>query len=218
MGSEREGDVSIYLCTLQVGDFGLAREYGSPLRGYTPVVVTLWYRALWYRAPELLLGSKVGGGVHGKCVISTSSMYSTPIDMWFVGCIFAELLLHKPYFKGKSEIDQLNQIFKVPWDGKCCYGDGVKCPSMLVCRSWALPVMKSGLGTASFLVFKRYFHITAPLHLLPSPPPTYPSSTFFSLTFELECFFIWLLSCVGQYYCDGLTIISTQVTFCKAAF
>ena len=61
MGSEREGDVSIYLCTLQVGDFGLAREYGSPLRGYTPVVVTLWYRA-----PELLLGSKVGGGVHGN--------------------------------------------------------------------------------------------------------------------------------------------------------
>eukprot|EP00731_Ephydatia_muelleri_P015350 Em0008g1070a len=77
---------------LKVGDFGLAREYGSPLRAYTPVVVTLWYRA-----PELLLGSK---------------MYSTPIDLWSVGCIFAELLLHKPLFKGKSEIDQLNQIFK----------------------------------------------------------------------------------------------------------
>lgn len=39
---------------LQVGDFGLAREYGSPLKAYTPVVVTLWYRA-----PELLLGAKV---------------------------------------------------------------------------------------------------------------------------------------------------------------
>ena len=38
----------------QVGDFGLAREYGSPLKNYTPVVVTLWYRA-----PELLLGEKV---------------------------------------------------------------------------------------------------------------------------------------------------------------
>lgn len=35
----------------QVGDFGLAREYGSPLKHYTEVVVTLWYRA-----PELLLG------------------------------------------------------------------------------------------------------------------------------------------------------------------
>ncbi len=78
---------------LKVGDFGLAREYGSPLKPYTPVVVTLWYRA-----PELLLGVKE---------------YSTAVDMWSVGCIFAEFLLHKPLFQGKSEIDQLNQIFKV---------------------------------------------------------------------------------------------------------
>ena len=76
----------------QVGDFGLAREYGSPLRNYTPVVVTLWYRA-----PELLLGAK---------------SYSTAIDLWSVGCIFAEFILHKPLFCGKGEIDQLNQIFK----------------------------------------------------------------------------------------------------------
>ena len=41
-------------CVFQVGDFGLAREYGSPLKYYTPFVVTLWYRA-----PELLLGAKV---------------------------------------------------------------------------------------------------------------------------------------------------------------
>jgi len=39
----------------QIGDFGLAREYGSPLKPYTSIVVTLWYRA-----PELLLGIKVG--------------------------------------------------------------------------------------------------------------------------------------------------------------
>jgi serine/threonine protein kinase len=39
---------------LKVADFGLAREYGSPLKEYTPVVVTLWYRS-----PELLLGVKV---------------------------------------------------------------------------------------------------------------------------------------------------------------
>lgn len=39
---------------LKVGDFGLAREYGSPLKAYTPIVVTLWYRA-----PELLLNAKV---------------------------------------------------------------------------------------------------------------------------------------------------------------
>ncbi|CAF3626480.1 unnamed protein product [Rotaria sordida] len=77
---------------LKVGDFGLAREYGSPLKPYTPIVVTLWYRA-----PELLLGDK---------------QYSTPIDMWSVGAIFGELLLMKPLFPGKSELDQLNRIFK----------------------------------------------------------------------------------------------------------
>ncbi|XP_037782696.1 cyclin-dependent kinase 11B-like isoform X3 [Penaeus monodon] len=77
---------------LKVGDFGLAREYGSPLKHYTPVVVTLWYRA-----PELLLGSK---------------QYSTHIDVWSVGCIFGELLGMEPMFPGKSEIDQLNKIFK----------------------------------------------------------------------------------------------------------
>ncbi|XP_040284167.1 cyclin-dependent kinase 11B isoform X7 [Bufo bufo] len=77
---------------LKVGDFGLAREYGSPLKPYTPIVVTLWYRA-----PELLLGAKE---------------YSTAIDMWSVGCIFGELLTQKPLFPGKSEIDQINKIFK----------------------------------------------------------------------------------------------------------
>jgi len=77
---------------LKVGDFGLAREYGSPLKPYTPIVVTLWYRC-----PELLLGTK---------------QYSTEIDMWSVGCIFGELLLMKPLFPGRSEIDQLNRIFK----------------------------------------------------------------------------------------------------------
>ncbi|KAF4527021.1 hypothetical protein B566_EDAN001569 [Ephemera danica] len=77
---------------LKVGDFGLAREYGSPLKPYTPIVVTLWYRS-----PELLLGVKE---------------YSTPIDVWSVGCIFGELLLMEALFPGKSEIDQLNKIFK----------------------------------------------------------------------------------------------------------
>ncbi|XP_072333932.1 cyclin-dependent kinase 11B isoform X4 [Scyliorhinus torazame] len=77
---------------LKIGDFGLAREYGSPLKCYTPVVVTLWYRT-----PELLLGAKE---------------YSTAIDLWSVGCIFAEFLTQKPLFPGKSEIDQINKIFK----------------------------------------------------------------------------------------------------------
>ena len=46
--------VHVPCSSLQIGDFGLAREYGSPLKQYTPIVVTLWYRC-----PELLLGTKV---------------------------------------------------------------------------------------------------------------------------------------------------------------
>uniref|UniRef100_A0A2H1WEC0 SFRICE_005692 n=1 Tax=Spodoptera frugiperda TaxID=7108 RepID=A0A2H1WEC0_SPOFR len=63
------------------------------LKQYTPVVVTRWYRA-----PELLLRSKT---------------YGTPIDMWSVGCIFAELMNLQPLFPGSSEIDQLKIIFEV---------------------------------------------------------------------------------------------------------
>merc|ERR1712002_986188 len=78
---------------LKVADFGLAREYGSPLKNYTAVVVTLWYRA-----PELLLGAK---------------QYSTHIDVWSIGCILGELLMMEPLFPGKSEVDELNKIFKL---------------------------------------------------------------------------------------------------------
>lgn len=78
---------------LKICDFGMARQYGSPLKAYTQLVVTLWYRA-----PELLLGAK---------------KYSTAIDMWSLGCIMAELLTKEPLFPGKSEIDQLNKIFKI---------------------------------------------------------------------------------------------------------
>ncbi|KAK9753586.1 Protein kinase domain [Popillia japonica] len=58
---------------LKIGDFGLAKAYGSPNRINTHQVVTRWYRA-----PELLFGAR---------------QYSTYIDMWAVGCILAELLL-----------------------------------------------------------------------------------------------------------------------------
>uniref|UniRef100_A0A7I4Y4L6 cyclin-dependent kinase n=1 Tax=Haemonchus contortus TaxID=6289 RepID=A0A7I4Y4L6_HAECO len=76
---------------LKIADFGLAREYGDPLRPYTAVVVTLWYRA-----PELLLGQK---------------LYSTPIDLWSVGCIMGEFVLLKPLFPGNGELDEINKIF-----------------------------------------------------------------------------------------------------------
>lgn len=53
---------------------------------------------LWYRAPEILLGSQE---------------YSTPIDIWSIGCIFAELCLKKSLFEGDSDIDQLFKIFQI---------------------------------------------------------------------------------------------------------
>ncbi|XVE85262.1 hypothetical protein DITRI_Ditri17bG0078100 [Diplodiscus trichospermus] len=77
---------------LKICDFGLARQYGSPLKPYTHLVVTLWYRA-----PELLLGAR---------------QYSTAIDMWSLGCIMAELLSKEPVFNGKTEFDQLDKIFR----------------------------------------------------------------------------------------------------------
>jgi cell division cycle 2-like protein len=75
---------------IKVADFGLARKYGSPMGNMTQLVVTLWYRA-----PELLLGSKE---------------YTTAIDMWSVGCIFAELLNNEALLTGRSEIDQLDRV------------------------------------------------------------------------------------------------------------
>jgi len=52
---------------------------------------------LWYRAPEVLLGS---------------ARYSTPVDIWSIGCIFAEMASRRPIFRGDSEIDQLFRIFR----------------------------------------------------------------------------------------------------------
>ncbi|TAQ86027.1 hypothetical protein B7494_g5647 [Chlorociboria aeruginascens] len=70
---------------VKIGDLGLARLFNKPLHSLfsgDKVVVTIWYRA-----PELLLGSR---------------HYTPAIDMWAVGCIFAELLSLRPIFKGEE--------------------------------------------------------------------------------------------------------------------
>uniref|UniRef100_A0A8D0FI90 cyclin-dependent kinase n=1 Tax=Strix occidentalis caurina TaxID=311401 RepID=A0A8D0FI90_STROC len=59
---------------IKLADFGLARIYSFQM-ALTSVVVTLWYRA-----PEVLL----------------QSSYATPVDLWSVGCIFAEMFRRKP--------------------------------------------------------------------------------------------------------------------------
>lgn len=77
---------------LKLADFGLARAFMIPLRAYTHEVVTLWYRA-----PEILLGQRT---------------YAPPVDMWSIGCIFAELVNRKPLWPGDSEIDEIFRIFR----------------------------------------------------------------------------------------------------------
>lgn len=80
--------------TMKLADFGLARMYGTPKTRLSPQAITLWYKP-----PELLLGA---------------SEYSSAADMWSVGCIFAELLLRRPFLQGnQTDISQLDTIFRV---------------------------------------------------------------------------------------------------------
>ncbi|KAK0423353.1 hypothetical protein QR680_008099 [Steinernema hermaphroditum] len=78
---------------VKLADFGLARAIGVPVRAYTHEIVTLWYRA-----PEVLLGV---------------NKYSMAVDIWSMGCIFAQMATKKPLFPGDSEIDQLFKVFRV---------------------------------------------------------------------------------------------------------
>jgi len=78
---------------LKIGDFGLARAFGVPVNTFSNEVVTLWYRA-----PDVLLGSRT---------------YNTSIDIWSVGCIFAEMITGYPLFRGRDNADQLIQIMKI---------------------------------------------------------------------------------------------------------
>jgi cell division cycle 2-like len=86
----------------KIADFGMARSIPPPRAPLTQLVVTLWYRA-----PELLLGT---------------TSYGTEIDMWSLGCIFGELIQKEPLFPGKNEVDEVTRIFalcglpnKVSW-------------------------------------------------------------------------------------------------------
>ena len=70
---------------LKVADFGLANFYSTSRRHpLTSRVVTLWYRP-----PELLLGA---------------TDYGPAVDLWSVGCVFAEVLLGKPLIQGRTEV------------------------------------------------------------------------------------------------------------------
>ena len=77
---------------LKLADFGLARAFGIPVNTFSNEVVTLWYRA-----PDVLLGSRT---------------YNTSIDIWSAGCIMAEMFTGRPLFPGTTNEDQLLKIFR----------------------------------------------------------------------------------------------------------
>ena len=91
---------------VKIADFGLARGYGIPVKNYTHEVVTLWYRP-----PDVLLGNKT---------------YGTTVDMWSIGCIFAEMVSGKPLFTGNSESDQLKKIFEIKGTPNDNYASSLK--------------------------------------------------------------------------------------------
>ncbi|KAI4997327.1 cyclin-dependent kinase B1-1-like [Hordeum vulgare subsp. vulgare] len=78
---------------LKIADLGLSRAFTVPMKSYTHEIVTLWYRA-----PEVLLGA---------------THYSTGVDIWSIGCIFAEMVRKQALFPGDSELQQLLHIFRL---------------------------------------------------------------------------------------------------------
>lgn len=83
---------------LRITDFGLARKFDPNsktelIQGYTNRVITLWYRP-----PELLLGT---------------THYTTEVDMWGCGCLLLELFITSAIFQGTNEIETITNIFKL---------------------------------------------------------------------------------------------------------
>ncbi|KAJ8704694.1 hypothetical protein PYW07_011882 [Mythimna separata] len=76
---------------VKLADFGLAKTYDTDMK-LTSVVVTLWYRP-----PEVLLGTS----------------YNTAVDVWSAGCVLAQLHTRKPLLPGASDSDQLHEIFRL---------------------------------------------------------------------------------------------------------
>lgn len=88
--------------SVKIGDFTLSRISTEPHCPYTPEDPkerersTRETRRLWYRAPEMLF----------------RKVYSFEVDLWSVGCLFAEMTLGEPLFNGESEVEQLFKIFR----------------------------------------------------------------------------------------------------------
>ncbi|XP_028787539.1 protein IMPAIRED IN BABA-INDUCED STERILITY 1-like isoform X1 [Neltuma alba] len=165
---------------LKVADFGLANFSNAGHRQpLTSRVVTLWYRP-----PELLLGS---------------TDYGPSVDLWSIGCVFAELLVGKPILQGRTEVEQLHKIFKLCGSPPEEYWKKSRLPHATLFRpqqpynsclretfkdlpSTSVNLLQTLLsiepykrGTASSALSSQYFK-TKPYACEPSSLPVYPPS------------------------------------------
>ncbi|XP_021770866.1 probable serine/threonine-protein kinase At1g54610 [Chenopodium quinoa] len=168
---------------LKLADFGLANFLMST-KYKQPKLLTSRVVTLWYRPPELLLGS---------------TNYGPYVDMWSAGCVFAELLVGKPILKGKTEVEQLHKIFKLSGSPPDEYWNKSKLPhasrfkpqipyeSSLRERLKTFPepainlleallsVDPTNRGSAASALNSKYFN-TMPYACDPSSLPKYPPS------------------------------------------
>uniref|UniRef100_A0A7N0U1H8 Protein kinase domain-containing protein n=1 Tax=Kalanchoe fedtschenkoi TaxID=63787 RepID=A0A7N0U1H8_KALFE len=163
---------------LKIADFGLASmSSAGSRRPRTSRVVTLWYRP-----PELLLGS---------------TDYGASVDLWSVGCVFAEVLVGKPILQGRTEVEQLHKIFKLCGSPPDEFWKKSKLPHATLYKPHQpyesclrkffkdLPIAAVNLietllyvepykrGTASSALSSEYF-MTKPFACEPSSLPRYP--------------------------------------------
>uniref|UniRef100_A0A0A0LTT2 Protein kinase domain-containing protein n=1 Tax=Cucumis sativus TaxID=3659 RepID=A0A0A0LTT2_CUCSA len=163
---------------LKLADFGLANVINTRNKqALTSRVVTLWYRP-----PELLMGS---------------TDYGLTVDLWSIGCVFAELHLGKPLLKGRTEVEQLHKIFKLCGSPPEEFWKKTKLPHAAMfrpqhayessldekCKEFApvaVRLLESFLaiepykrGTASSALMSEYFK-TKPYACDPSTLPKYP--------------------------------------------
>lgn len=131
-------------CDLKICDFGLARV-ADPEHNHAGFL-TEYVATRWYRAPEIMLNSKVFVSqvkthsrnedrahftrLRGSNIVFLTQGYTKSIDIWSVGCILAEMLSRRAIFPGKHYLDQLNHILGVlgspsPEDLECIINEKV---------------------------------------------------------------------------------------------
>ncbi|KAF5448101.1 hypothetical protein F2P56_028666 [Juglans regia] len=165
---------------LKIGDFGLATFF----QPHQKQLLTSRVVTLWYRPPELLLGS---------------TDYGVAVDLWSAGCILAELFAGKPIMPGRTEVEQLHKIFKLCGSPSEEYWKKSKLShatifkpqhpykrsvaetfkdfptSVLALLGVLLAVEPEGRGTAASALQSEFF-TASPLPCDPSTLPKYPPS------------------------------------------